>query len=174
DPGTIVMGYGVITYQQGEVSTIQYGVVHLEKYGNHHDKLQKIFEVTSRLISQYHPDEMAIEEPVYGKNPQSMLKLGRAQGAAMMAALSKEIPVVEYSPKKVKKSITGNGNATKEQVAAVLIRMLKLSPQSDGLLDATDALGLAVCHAYQQKIPNSEEKNKTWASFVKNNPHRIK
>lgn len=174
DPGTMVMGYGVIACEQHAVRVVQYGVVHLEKYEDHARKLQKIFETTLRLISQYHPDEVAIEEPVYGKNPQAMLKLGRAQGVAMIAALSKEIPVIEYSPKKVKKAVTGNGNATKLQVAAVLTNLLKLPYQSDNLLDATDALSLAVCHAYQKASLNEQEKTNSWASFIKKNPHRIK
>jgi crossover junction endodeoxyribonuclease RuvC len=175
DPGTNVMGYGILQYSSGKLIVLQYGVLHLGSYDNQALKLQKIFEQTSKIIEEYSPDELAIEEPFYGKNPQSMLKLGRAQGVAMIAALSKGIPVVEYAPKKVKKSVAGNGNASKLQVAGVLSKILNITTSPDNLLDATDALSLAVCHAYQKSgMENGGGKAKSWAAFVKDNPKRIK
>jgi crossover junction endodeoxyribonuclease RuvC len=171
DPGTTVMGYGLIMVQGSKINVIQYGVIHLDKYKDHALKLGKIFERVSQLIDEYHPDEMAIEAPFFGKNIQSMLKLGRAQGIAMAAAISREVPIVEYAPKKVKQSVTGNGNASKEQVAAMLSRLLNLK-EAPKLLDATDALGVAVCHYYQNG--KTESKSKSWESFLKDNPDRIK
>jgi crossover junction endodeoxyribonuclease RuvC len=171
DPGTSVMGYGIILIKQKELKLIQYGVIHLNKYKDHSIKLSKIFERTSQLIEEYLPDEMAIEAPFYGKNIQSMLKLGRAQGVAIAAAISRQIPICEYLPKKVKQSVTGNGNASKEQVAAMLLKLLKFK-EAPELLDATDALAVAVCHYFQNgKV---EKKTKGWAAFLKENPDRIK
>jgi crossover junction endodeoxyribonuclease RuvC len=172
DPGTSIMGYGVILIKQKELKLIQYGVIHLNKYKDHSIKLSKIFERTSQLIEEYLPDEMAIEAPFYGKNIQSMLKLGRAQGVAIAAAIARQIPISEYLPKKVKQSVTGNGNASKEQVSAMLIKLLNFKKETPELLDATDALGVAVCHYFQNgKV---EKKTKGWASFLKENPDRIK
>jgi crossover junction endodeoxyribonuclease RuvC len=171
DPGTSVMGYGIILVKQNELKLIQYGVIHLNKYPDHSIKLSKIFERTIQLIEEYMPDEMAIEAPFYGKNIQSMLKLGRAQGVAIAAAISRQLPVCEYLPKKVKQSVTGNGNASKEQVAAMLCRLLK-SNETPEFLDATDALGVALCHHFQNgKV---EKKSKGWGSFLKENPDRVK
>jgi crossover junction endodeoxyribonuclease RuvC len=144
DPGTNVMGYGLIQCIKSSINLIQFGVIHLSKYENHELKLKKIFDRTSELIDQYHPDEVALEAPFYGKNIQSMLKLGRAQGVAMASALSKEIPINEYAPKRVKQSVTGNGNASKEQVAAMIQTLLKFE-DAPKLLDATDALAVALC-----------------------------
>ncbi len=171
DPGTQVMGYGVILARDKQLILLQYGVIHLSKYSNHEIKLKKIFERVLGLIEDYHPDEVALEAPFFGKNIQSMLKLGRAQGVAMAAALSLQIPIVEYAPKKVKMSVTGNGNASKEQVARMLCDLLSFDV-TDKLLDATDALAVAVCHHFQNgKLATAA---KSWKSFLRENPHRMK
>ncbi|MDN5202928.1 crossover junction endodeoxyribonuclease RuvC [Fulvivirgaceae bacterium BMA10] len=171
DPGTSVMGYGLISVNRREMKLLQYGVIHLSKYTNHELKLKKIFERLISLIDDYSPDEMALEAPFYGKNIQSMLKLGRAQGVAMAAALSREIAITEYAPKKVKQSVTGNGNASKEQVAQMLKKLLRFQEEPK-LLDATDALAVAVCHHFQQGNPQSSTKS--WKAFINENPGRIK
>lgn len=170
DPGTSMMGYGVIKISGSSLILLQYGVIHLKKYSTHELKLKKIFERVVTLIEDYLPDEVALEAPFYGKNIQSMLKLGRAQGVAMSAALSKEIPIVEYAPRKVKQSVTGNGNASKEQVAKMLKTIFNFSEMPEHL-DATDALAVAVCHHFNRNNPTS--KAKSWKSFVKDNPGRV-
>ena len=171
DPGTSVMGYGVILVKGNATSLIQYGVIHLSKYSTHELKLKKIFDRVIGIIEDFEPDEVALEAPFYGKNVQSMLKLGRAQGVAMAAALSKEIPITEYAPKKVKQSVTGNGNASKEQVANMLKSILKfdLAPK---LLDATDALAVALCHHYNGN--SSISRSKSRKSFINDDPDRMK
>lgn len=171
DPGTTVMGYGIISIKGSKIDLIQYGVIHLSKYEGHELKLKKIFDRVLSLIDEYHPDEVALEAPFYGKNVQSMLKLGRAQGVAMSAALYREIPIIEYAPKKVKQSVTGNGNASKEQVARMLMTLLGIK-ELPKLLDATDALGVAVCHHFQ----NGQIKTKagSWSAFLKDNPERLR
>ncbi len=171
DPGTNVMGYGIICIKGSTISLLQYGVIHLNKYAGHELKLKKIFERVLNLLDEYHPDEVALEAPFFGKNVQSMLKLGRAQGVAMAAALYREIPIIEYAPKKVKQSVTGNGNASKEQVARMLMTLLTIK-ELPKLLDATDALAVAVCHYYQKGALKS--KSKSWESFLKENPQKIK
>jgi crossover junction endodeoxyribonuclease RuvC len=171
DPGTSVMGYGIICVTGNKFKLMQYGVIHLKKYPNHEIKLKRIFERVTGLIHDYAPDEVALEAPFYGKNIQSMLKLGRAQGVAMAAALNHQIPIVEYAPKKVKMSVTGNGNASKEQVAYMLAGLLSFEV-ADKLMDATDALAVAVCHHFQGG--RSQAQSKSWKSFLKQNPHRIK
>jgi crossover junction endodeoxyribonuclease RuvC len=171
DPGTSVMGYGLIHIVGNQMKLLQYGVIHLSKYPNHEVKLRKIFERVSSLIDDYHPDEVALEAPFFGKNIQSMLKLGRAQGVAMAAALNRDLPITEYAPKKVKMAVTGNGNASKEQVAAMLQTLLHIK-EIPKLLDATDALGVAVCHHFQGKSPKSGPKS--WKAFLNENPGRIK
>ena len=171
DPGTNVMGYGLILVKKPAVNLIQFGVIHLSKYTGHELKLKKIYDRVSNLIEEYGPDEVALEAPFYGKNVQSMLKLGRAQGVAMAAALAREIPITEYAPKKVKQSVTGNGNASKEQVAAMIQTLLKIK-EAPKLLDATDALGVALCHYYQGG--NATPKNKSWKAFLTDHPNRIK
>ncbi len=171
DPGTSVMGYGLIKIEHKQPRLLQYGVIKLAKYDNHSIKLKKIYEKIIQLIEEYLPDEMAIEAPFFGVNVQSMLKLGRAQGVAIAAAISREIPVIEYAPKKIKQSVTGNGNASKEQVAAMLQVLLKFEHTGE-LLDATDALGAAMCHYYQNNIKPGKAKD--WSSFVSDNPGRIK
>ncbi len=171
DPGTTVMGYAIILVRGKKLSLLQFGVIHLKKYGGHELKLKKIFERVSQVIDEFGPDEVALEAPFYGKNVQSMLKLGRAQGVAMAAALSKGIPISEYAPKKVKQSVTGNGNASKEQVADMLIKQLSIR-EAPKLLDATDALAVAVCHYYQ--FGTATTKTSSWSAFVKDNPGRLK
>src|SRR4051812_33910709 len=176
DPGTSVMGYGLIKEIGPKMELISLGVVKMDKIDDHMLKLQRIFEKTVALIDNYKPDCLAIEAPFYGKNIQVMLKLGRAQGVAMAAALSRNIEVTEYSPRKIKQSITGNGNATKEQVAAMLQTLLGFKEVPD-FLDATDGLAVAVCHSFQ-KIPvgkkaGSKKSYSGWDTFVKDNAKRI-
>jgi crossover junction endodeoxyribonuclease RuvC len=171
DPGTNIMGYGLICIKGSTMSLLQYGVIHLGKYSGHALKLQKIFERVTHLLEEYKPDEVALEAPFFGKNVQSMLKLGRAQGVAMSAALARSIPIVEYAPRKIKQAVTGNGNASKEQVARMLMTLLTIREQPK-LLDATDALAVAVCHYFQQGA--LVKKTASWASFLKENPGRVK
>lgn len=151
------------------------GVIHLSKLPDHYVKLKRIFDRVVSLIDEYHPDELAIEAPFFGKNVQSMLKLGRAQGVAMSAALSRDIPIYEYAPLKIKMSITGNGQAAKEQVAGMLQKILKI-PQENMLpeLDATDGLAAALCHYYQSSRPVSEKQYTSWKDFLAKNPKRVK
>ncbi len=173
DPGTNIMGYGLISTHNREITLIAAGVINLEKIKDHFLKLQHIFDKTVSLIEQYHPDELAIEEPFFGKNVQSMLKLGRAQGVAISAALHRQLPVFGYSPRKIKQSVTGRGNASKEQVAAMLQITLKFENTSR-YLDATDGLAAAVCHFYQNGKPSSTGKSVNgWKSFLSANPERI-
>ena len=138
DPGTVIMGYGIVHVKNNKLSLVSLGVIKLDKFAEHSDRLKKIFERVVGLIDEYKPDELAIEAPFFGKNVQSMLKLGRAQGVAIAAALSKNVPMIEYSPKKIKMSVTGNGNASKEQVAAMLQSLLNFK-NTEEYLDATDA-----------------------------------
>lgn len=175
DPGTIVMGYGLIGINAKKPAIISLGVVKLGKLDDPMLKLQKIFERTTSLIDQYHPDELAIEAPFFGKNVQSMLKLGRAQGVAISAALNRGMQVNEYSPKKIKQSITGNGNASKEQVAAMLQNMLGFK-ETPEFLDATDGLAAAYCHYLQgSKLSIGGGKSyNSWKAFVKDNPKKVK
>lgn len=172
DPGTIVMGYGILHVQNNKLKPLGIGVIKLDKLDDHALRLKKIFERTVSIITEYKPDELAIEAPFFGKNVQSMLKLGRAQGVAIAAALSMNIPITEYSPKKIKMSITGNGNASKEQVAAMLQQLLGIDKENN-LLDATDAMGAALCHYYQNKNAVSGQKSYTgWKAFLSDNPKR--
>ena len=175
DPGTTILGYGLIEVQGKQMKLVALGVLRLDKIEDHHLKLQKIFERCIELIDGFHPDELAIEAPFFGKNVQSMLKLGRAQGVAIAAALSRKIPVMEYAPRKIKQSITGNGAASKEQVAAMLQRLLQI-PDADmpEKLDATDGLAAAVCHFYQSSSPLTAGKSYSgWKSFLSANPDRM-
>ncbi len=171
DPGTNIMGYGLINVSGSTLSLIQYGVIHLGKYGDHAVKLKKIFDRVLTLLDEYHPDEVALEAPFFGKNVQSMLKLGRAQGVAMSAALYRQIPIIEYAPKKVKQSVTGNGNASKEQVARMLMQVFQIK-ELPKLLDATDALAVALCHHFQKG--QTKTKSKSWEGFLKDNPGRVR
>ena len=172
DPGTNLMGYGLIKVQGQRITLIQYGVIHLSKYSNHELKLKKIFERIQALCDDYHPDEVALEAPFYGKNVQSMLKLGRAQGVAMAAALMRDIPIAEYAPKKVKSSVTGNGNASKEQVAEMIKTLVNQSLEPKAL-DATDAVAVAICHHFHGGKPQSSGKA-NWKGFIQENPGRVK
>ncbi len=176
DPGTTILGYGIIRVEGKKMHLVALGVLHLEKYTDHHLKLQKIFERCIELIDGFHPDELAIEAPFFGKNVQSMLKLGRAQGVAIAAALSRKLPVMEYAPRKIKQSITGSGNASKEQVAAMLQRTLNITDADmPAKLDATDGLAAAVCHFYQSNTVVKDGKSFTgWKAFLAGNPGRVK
>ncbi len=173
DPGTNLMGYGLLEEKNQKFKMIALGAIDLKKYEDHYLKLNHIFERTTSLIDQFHPDELAIESQFYGKNVQSMLKLGRAQGVAIAAALQRNLPIFEYAPRKIKLSITGSGTATKEQVAVMLQRLLKIVELPEKF-DATDALAVAVCHAFQQKNTEQQSGAKTWKEFINNNPSRLK
>ncbi|WP_062054545.1 crossover junction endodeoxyribonuclease RuvC [Aquimarina longa] len=174
DPGTSIMGFGLIKVLNKKMSFLQLNELQLSKYDDHYIKLKLIFERTIQLIDTYHPDEIAIEAPFFGKNVQSMLKLGRAQGVAMAAGLSREVPITEYSPKKIKMAITGNGNASKEQVAKMLQNLLQLKTLPKNL-DSTDGLAAAVCHFYNMGRADIIGKSYTgWAAFVKQNEKRVK
>ncbi|MFA8451412.1 MAG: crossover junction endodeoxyribonuclease RuvC [Bacteroidales bacterium] len=172
DPGTNIMGYGLIKVEGKKLSLINMGVIKLGAYGSHALKLKKIFERTLAIIDEYHPDEVALEAPFFGKNVQSMLKLGRAQGVAMSAALYRDIPIEEYSPRKIKQSITGSGSASKEQVAAMLKTILRFKEDPE-FLDSTDGLAAAVCHYFQ--FGSKQQKSySSWKSFINENPKRVK
>ncbi|MFN8253407.1 MAG: crossover junction endodeoxyribonuclease RuvC [Ferruginibacter sp.] len=175
DPGTIVMGYGLVAVQQGKITLLDMGVLKPGKVKDSYKKLQLIYETVSGLISKYKPDSFAIEAPFFGKNVQSMLKLGRAQGVAIAAAIQQGLDVTEYSPKKVKQSVTGNGNADKEQVMKMLQRILEFT-EDPKYYDATDALAVAVCHHLQHKtiLPAVNKKLKGWDAFIAQNPGRVK
>ena len=173
DPGTTIMGCGLIKVVGKKMEFMQLNELDLKKYDDHYLKLKLIFERTIELIDTHHPDEIAIESPFFGKNVQSMLKLGRAQGVAMAAGLSREIPITEYSPKKIKMSITGNGNASKEQVAKMLQNVLNLNALPKNL-DATDGLAAAVCHFYNEGKVEVGKSYSGWSAFVKQNGGRIK
>ncbi len=173
DPGTTLMGYGIVHVKNKKLELVTMGVIHLNKLPEHSDKLKRIFERTLQLIDTYHPDEFAVEAPFYGKNVQSMLKLGRAQGVSMAAALYRNVPIMEYAPRKIKQSITGNGNASKEQVAAMLQSLMKIDEMPKHL-DATDGLAAAVCHYFQGGNSTSDKKYSGWGSFVKNNPKKVR
>ena len=175
DPGTNVMGYGLLGINGKKLTPIVMGVIQLNKFESHYLRLSRIFERVTGLIEQYLPDELAIEAPFYGKNVQSMLKLGRAQGVAMAAALARDIPITEYAPLKVKQVVTGNGTASKEQVANMLSYILKIEKDKlPSLLDATDALAVALAHYYEGLKPSGGSHAKSWEQFIKQNPDRIK
>jgi|TARA_B100000809_G_scaffold154561_1_gene151896 crossover junction endodeoxyribonuclease RuvC len=173
DPGTTIMGYGLIHIKGKNMELLQMGVLHLAKLSSHELKLKRIFERTLAMIDEYKPDELAVEAPFFGKNVQSMLKLGRAQGVAMAAGLYRDIPIFEYSPKKIKKAITGNGNASKEQVAAMLKSLLTIKEMPKHL-DATDGLAAAVCHFFQRDVGLKGKSYTGWKAFLKDNPDRLK
>ena len=172
DPGTNILGFGIIGIKEKKLSLLTLGVVKMTKLKNHELKLKSIFENITNLIEKYLPDEVAIEAPFFGKNVQSMLKLGRAQGVAMAAVLIKDIPIKEYSPRSIKKAITGNGASSKEQVAAMLKTILKINTLPTNSLDATDGLGVAICHYFQNNLISSKKNYSGWESFVKENPSR--
>lgn len=175
DPGTNIMGYGVIHIKGTEAKLLCMDIVSFKKTPSHTLKLKSIFEETGLIIEKYHPDEVALEAPFFGKNVQSMLKLGRAQGISMAAALHRNLPVFEYSPRKVKQSITGKGTSSKEQVALMLQRILMFESLPN-LLDATDALAVAMCHYFQNRMPASNKADKkynSWETFISNNPDKV-
>lgn len=175
DPGTNIMGYGILGVKGKKPFLIALGVIDLHKFGDHYIRLGRIYDRVSMLVEQYCPDEMAIEAPFFGKNVQSMLKLGRAQGVAMAAALSKQVPITEYEPRKIKQAITGSGAASKEQVKEMLRRILDIPAESlDTKLDATDALGAALCHFYESSRPIARKGASSWKDFIAQNPDRIK
>lgn len=171
DPGTQVMGYGIIADKGKKIELITLDVFRFSYKETQALRLKKIFESVLGLIDAYHPDELAVEAPFFGKNVQSMLKLGRAQGVAMAAGLYREVPIFEYSPRKIKQSITGNGNASKEQVAAMLGTLLKMT-ETPKLMDATDAVGVAVCHYFQRDPSDQGQTYTGWKSFLERNPGR--
>ncbi|MEO7922716.1 MAG: crossover junction endodeoxyribonuclease RuvC [Chitinophagaceae bacterium] len=175
DPGTLVMGYGIISVKNNNITLLELGVLKPGQAKDAYKKLELIFTTVSGLITRYKPDEFAIEAPFFGKNVQSMLKLGRAQGVAIAAAMRHGIPVTEYSPKKVKQSITGNGNAGKDQVMKMLETLLSFSGNAKQY-DATDALAVAMCHHFQSitVIGKTPAAMKGWDDFIKKNPGRVK
>lgn len=174
DPGTNVMGYGILGVKGSKPAMIAMGVIKLNKFDGHYLRLGHIFNRVTGIIEQYLPDEMAIEAPFFGKNVQSMLKLGRAQGVAMAAAISRDISITEYEPRKIKMAITGNGAAAKEQVQDMLRRILNI-PAENLLpeLDATDALGAALCHFYESGKPEIARGPRSWKEFIAKNPDRV-
>ncbi len=173
DPGTTIMGFGLIKTTGNKMEFLQLNELNLKKYSDHYLKLKKIFERTVELIDTFHPDEIAIEAPFFGKNVQSMLKLGRAQGVAMAAGLSREVSITEYEPKKIKMAITGNGNASKEQVAKMLQQLLGLKELPKNL-DSTDGLAAAVCHHFNGGRAAKSKNYSGWDSFIKQNQDRVK
>jgi crossover junction endodeoxyribonuclease RuvC len=173
DPGTTIMGFGLIKVVNKKMEFLQLNELILNKYDDHYMKLKVIFERTIELIETFHPDEIAIEAPFFGKNVQSMLKLGRAQGVAMAAGLSRQIPITEYEPKKIKMAITGNGNASKEQVAKMLQQLLGLKELPKNL-DSTDGLAAAVCHFFNSGRVELGKSYSGWDAFVKQNENRVK
>ena len=174
DPGTNVLGYGVLGINGKTPSMVVMGVVELSKFESHYKRLHRIFERVTGLVEQFLPDELAIEAPFYGKNVQSMLKLGRAQGVAMAAALNRDIPIFEYAPLSIKQAVTGRGSASKEQVAAMLRHILKISDEDmPALLDATDALAAALAHFYASGRPTIQKGPTSWEQFLKQNPNRL-
>lgn len=174
DPGTRIMGYGVLGIRGRKPEVIVQGVIKLDRFESHYLRLHRIYERVESLAAQYLPDEVALEAPFFGKNIQSMLKLGRAQGVAIAAALSRQVPIHEYEPRKIKQAITGNGAASKEQVREMLRRILSI-PQESMLpeLDATDALGAALCHFYESGKP-AVAKATSWKEFIARNPDKVK
>jgi len=173
DPGSNVMGYGLIRTVGKQATVIALGVISPSKMETHYEKLKYLFKRVLHLIDQYHPDEVALEAPFFGKNVQSMLKLGRAQGVAMAAALYRDLPIFEYAPLKVKQSITGMGAASKEQVAYFLQKTYSIT-ELPKQLDATDAVAVAICHWLQQSKPLTVNSYKNWDDFIKKNPDRVK
>jgi crossover junction endodeoxyribonuclease RuvC len=172
DPGTTIMGYGIIRTARPEAELITLGVIELSKFNDAYTKLQRIFERTLSLIDEFNANELAIEAPFFGKNVQSMLKLGRAQGVAIAAGLYRQLPIFEYAPRKIKMAITGQGNASKEQVASILQNILKIKELPKNL-DATDGLAAALCHFYQKNLLTDDTPYKSWKDFINKNPGRI-
>ncbi len=183
DPGTNILGYGVIKVNGSQISLLEVGILHMQKEPDAYKKLRTIYSSVDKLVKQFKPAALAIEAPFFGKNVQSMLKLGRAQGVAIAAAVSNDVSVEEFSPRKIKQSITGNGNATKEQVSAMICRMLKLN-EAPAFFDESDALAVAICYHLQNKpllklassssAKGKSAKSSSWAAFIKENPDRTK
>lgn len=174
DPGTNVMGYGILGVNGKKAEVIVLGVIELSKFESHYKRLHRIFERVTGLAEQYLPDEVALEAPFFGKNVQSMLKLGRAQGVAMAAVLNRDIPVAEYAPRTIKMAVTGNGQASKEQVANMLRHLLDMRDKDvPKFLDATDALAVALTHLYETGKPEVAKGPKSWADFLSKNPDRL-
>ncbi len=174
DPGTNVMGYGVIKAKGQQAEIVAMGVIDMRKEADPYLRLGHIFERVTGIIDSYLPDEMAIEAPFFGKNVQSMLKLGRAQGVAIAAAINHSVPIHEYAPLKIKMAITGNGQASKEQVAGMLQRILHLSnDEMPKFMDATDALGAAYCHFMQMNRPKTDTHYSSWKDFATKNQKRV-
>lgn len=174
DPGTNVMGYGILGIFGRKPAMIAMGLIELGKIGDHYMRLARIYERVTMLVEQYCPDEMAIEAPFFGKNVQSMLKLGRAQGVAMAAALRHQVPITEYEPRKIKMAITGNGAASKEQVCEMLVRILGFPRESIlPKLDATDALAAALCHFYESQKPAVAKGAKSWKEYITHHPDKV-
>lgn len=175
DPGTNVMGYGVVGVVGKNPEVVALGVIQLDKFESHYMRLRRIYDRVLSLVESYLPDELAIEAPFFGKNVQSMLKLGRAQGVAMAAALSRDVPITEYEPRKIKMAITGNGAASKEQVQDMLRRILNIPAENlPRQLDATDALAAAMCHFYETGRPVKTHSYSSWKDFVNRNPDKVK
>lgn len=175
DPGTNVMGYGILGIKGKKPAMIAMGVIRLNKFESHYLRLSRIFERVSGLVGEFLPDEMAIEAPFFGKNVQTMLKLGRAQGVAMAAALHRDVPIFEYEPRKIKMAITGSGSSSKVQVQEMLRRILDIDrDQLLPELDATDALAAALCHFYETSRPIATKGSGSWKDFIAKNPSRVK
>jgi crossover junction endodeoxyribonuclease RuvC len=173
DPGTIVLGYGLIEVKQKKIKVLNMGVIKLAKLGEMHKRLARIYSRIDGIINEFNPDEVAIEAQFFGKDVQAMLKLGRAQGVAITPAVIRDIPVFEYAPRKIKVAITGNGDASKEQVALMLGKILKVNLDKEKM-DATDGLAAALCHYYQSQLPSGDKSYSSWEEFAKKNPGRIK
>jgi crossover junction endodeoxyribonuclease RuvC len=176
DPGTTIMGYGVIRSRgKSHVEVVEMGALHLSKYKDHALKLKKIFDRVTSLIETHAPDDLAVEAPFFGQNVQSMLKLGRAQGVALAAALAHEIPVAEYAPRRIKQAVTGSGAASKEQVAGMVQRTLSIRAEDmPKELDATDGLAVALCHHFQLATPKMQRGASGWKAFLAENPDRVR
>lgn len=175
DPGSRFTGYGVVSVEGSTSTVVEYGVFALDGRGDHHLRLREIYDNVTAVIERCKPDECAIEMPVYGKNAQSMLKLGRAQAAAILAALNRDVPVQQYTPKEVKKSVTGNGSASKEQVWYMVRSILSISDNSEKMgLDASDALAVGICHIHRGTMPKRSSSRGGWEAFVRENPERVR
>lgn len=175
DPGTIFMGYGILRIQKGKPHLEAMGILRLDRFTSHYERLLKIQEGVEALINRYHPDAMALEAPFYHKNIQTTLKLGRAQGAAMVAGLKYDLLVHEYSPRSIKKAITGHGDASKEQVANMLQHLLGISKASlMDHLDATDGVAVALTHHIQETSPIAKSTKSSWGDYIKNNPDKVR
>lgn len=175
DPGSRYTGYGLISCEHGVEQVLDYGVLRLDAADSHVLRLKQIYDRMLAVIDAFPPDECAVEMPVYGNNPQSMLKLGRAQAAAMLAVLNRQVPVTQYAPKEVKKSVTGNGNASKQQVWYMVCSVLSIEDGAATLgLDAADALAVGLCHAHRARGVMGRTRHQGWAGFLKSNPHRIR